>query len=209
MTTQKQFNRLYKPATRFLGQLDADWARLIESVGSCTLQPALTREPYEALIRAVAYQQLHARAGDAIFARFLSHFSDKFPTADQLLATSAVEIRACGFSGRKVETIHGIAEGQQKGIVPTRSEADTLSDEELIKRLMVLKGIGPWSVEMFLIFSLGRMDILPVNDFGVRDGYRRLKHLQTLPTKNVLTAAGEIWRPYRTIAAWYLWRVPR
>ncbi len=209
MTNRKKIGSLYKSATQFLGNLDVDWARLIKIVGPCTLQATLTREPYEALVRAVAYQQLHARAGDAIMARFLNHYTEEFPAADKLLEASVDELRACGFSGRKAETIHGIAEGLLQGIVPSRAEAEALSDEELIKRLVVLKGIGPWTVEMLLIFTLARTDILPADDFGVRDGYRRLKSLDTLPTKKTLATLGEAWRPYRTIAAWYLWRVPR
>ncbi|ADI31040.1 DNA-3-methyladenine glycosylase family protein [Methylotenera versatilis] len=196
-------------ATKFLTNLDADWARLIETVGECQFEPKPAREPYEALIRAVAYQQLHAKAGDAIIKRLLSIYGDAFPAASQLLATDFVNLRACGFSARKIETIQGIAEGAISGLVPTRTEAASMADEDLILRLVTLKGIGRWTVEMLLMFTMARMDVLPADDFGVVQGYKRLKKLKVAPTRKEITEIGKTWSPYRTIASWYLWRVPK
>jgi DNA-3-methyladenine glycosylase II len=159
-------------------------------------------------VQAVAYQQLHSKAGDAIFAKFKAHFSG-FPAPTQLLSAHFDDLRACGFSGRKIETIQGIAQAAINGLVPSRADADTLSSEALIERLITLKGIGQWTVEMMLIFTLGRMDILPVNDFAVVAGYTRLKKLSIAPKPKTLAAIGEAWSPYRTVASWYLWRVPR
>ena len=197
----------YQAATEFLSALDGDWAALIATVGACTFETRPEREPYQALVRAVAYQQLHARAGDAIIERFLAIYDDAFPTPNQLLATEFDALRACGFSGRKIETIKGIAEGALSGLVPSRLDADAMPDEEFIKRLVTLKGIGRWTVEMLLIFTLERLDVLPADDFGVVQGYKRLKHLESAPNRKQITEIGKAWSPYRTIASWYLWRV--
>ena len=199
----------YQAASEFLSAIDHDWATLIASVGPCTFETRPEREPYQALVRAVAYQQLHARAGDAIIKRFLAMHDDVFPTPDQLISSEFDALRACGFSGRKIETIKGIADGALSGLVPCRLEADAMPDEELIKRLVTLKGIGRWTVEMLLIFTLERLDILPADDFGVVEGYKRLKNLENAPNRKQITEIGQAWSPYRTIASWYLWRVPK
>lgn len=200
---------IYQQATDFLSAIDADWAALISVVGPCTFESKPEREPYEALVRAVAYQQLHGKAGDAIIKRFLAIYGDTFPAPRQLLATEFDVLRACGFSGRKIETIQGISEGALSGIVPSRHEADAMPDEALIQRLTTLKGIGRWTVEMLLIFTLERMDVLPADDFGVLEGYKRLKKLNMAPKRKEIAEIGKAWSPYRTIASWYLWRVPK
>ena len=199
----------YQIATDFVASLDADWAQLIATVGPFIFESKPQREPYEALIRAVSHQQLHARAGDAIIKRLLDMHADAFPSPAQLLASEFDALCACGFSARKIETIQGIAEGAISGLVPTRYDADNLTNDELIKRLVTLKGIGQWTVEMLLIFTLERMDILPADDFGVVNGYKRLKKLAVAPKPKEITEIGKAWSPYRTIASWYLWRVPK
>lgn len=209
MTISESQAAIYRLATEHLSQIDVDWARLIQLVGPCTHQPKPAREPYEALVRAVAYQQLHARAGDAIVARLLSMYPESlFPTPDQILATEFDAFRACGFSTSKIETITGIAESTLSGVVPSRAVADGMPDEELIARLVGLRGIGRWTVEMLLIYSLERIDIMPADDFGVREGYRVLKSLDTAPTRKEMERAGLRCSPYRTVASWYLWRIP-
>jgi len=202
---------IYRAASAHLALIDADWTRLVHHAGPCTLQPRL-REPYEALVRAVAYQQLHSRAADAIIARFLNLYpisgsGTTFPLPEHLLATRDGDLRSCGFSARKIATVKRIAEGAMKGLVPPLDAARQMQDDELIARLITLPGIGRWTVEMFLMHTMGRMDILPVDDFGVRDGYRVLKSMHTLPTRRELEKAGLPCSPYRTIASWYLWRV--
>ena len=194
-------------ACQHLSSLDADWAQLIETVGPCTFAAKPEREPYEALIRAVAYQQLHAKAGDAIIARLVNLHSNTFPSPQQLLAITFEQLRACGFSARKIETIREIANGALSGLVPTRNAANSMSDAALIARLVTLKGIGRWTVEMLLIFSLERMDIFPADDFGIAEGYKRLKKLAVTPKPKVIAEFGKACSPYRTIASWYLWRV--
>ncbi|WP_426699612.1 DNA-3-methyladenine glycosylase family protein [Rhodanobacter sp. Col0626] len=194
----------------FLASLDADWARLVAETGPCGHQPKPAREPFEALVRAVAYQQLHVRAGDAITARLLAlHPDSSFPSPQQLLDTDVAAMRSCGFSARKTETIHGIAAATLSGVIPDRAGALALEDEALIERLSRLKGIGRWTVEMFLIYTMARADILPADDFGVREGYRLLKSLDVAPTPKAMALIGQDWSPHRTAAAWYLWRVPR
>ncbi|PRD38298.1 UNVERIFIED_CONTAM: mag1 [Trichonephila clavipes] len=197
-------------AERFLAGLDDDWARHIAAIGPCRYQPKPTREPYEALVRAIAYQQLSVRAGDTMVARLLARWPDSaFPTPEQLLASTTEELRACGFSGSKVTAMQGIAAATLDGLVPSLVEAATLADDALIARLTTLRGVGRWTVEMFLMYSLVRMDILPVDDLGVREGYRRLKGLAQAPAPRQLRAIGEDWQPWRTVASWYLWQVPR
>lgn len=198
----------YQQAAQFLSAIDDDWAALIAAVGACQFEAKPAREPYEALVRAVAYQQLSTKAGDAILGKFIRHFGS-FPAPEQLIATKIDDLRAAGFSGRKIETLKGIAEGVLSGLVPSRQIADTMSDEALIKRLVTLKGIGQWSVEMMLIFTLERMDILPADDLGITEGYKRLKRLESTPKRKEMAAIGTAWSPYRSIASWYLWRVPK
>jgi DNA-3-methyladenine glycosylase II len=197
----------YRAASQHLASLDPDWSRHIAAVGPCLHQATPGREPYEALVRAIAYQQLHARAAEAILGRLLALFPEAaFPTPAQLLAVSPETMRACGFSGSKLATIHGIAQGRLEGLVPTREAALEMPDEALIERLVALRGVGRWTVEMLLIYCLERSDILPVDDFAVREGYRRLKGLDKAPTPAQMRALAGGWQPYRTVAAWYLWR---
>lgn len=197
-------------ASKYLASIDADWARLVAQLGPCGHAPKPGREPFEALVRAIAYQQLHVKAGDAILGRLLAlHPQQPFPSPAQLLDTDIDAMRACGFSARKSETIRGIAAATLSGVVPKLADARRISDDELIARLSGLKGIGRWTVEMFLIYSLARPDILPVDDFGVREGYRLLKSLDVALPPKAMALIGQAWSPHRTAAAWYLWRVPR
>lgn len=199
----------YAAAQIFLAGLDANWARHVAAIGPCRLEPKPAREPYEALIRAIAYQQLHARAGDAILARLLALYPKvRFPSPAALLATHPQQLRECGFSARKATTLRAIAQARLDGLVPTRAAAVEMPDAALIQQLVRLPGVGRWTVEMLLIYTLQRPDILPVDDFGVRDGYRRLQRLDSAPSPRQMRETGLAWQPHRTVAAWYLWRVP-
>lgn len=182
------------------------FAPLIERVGP---QPPLgpRREPYEALVRAIAHQQLHGNAARAILARFAALFpADAFPAPAHVAAIDDARLRACGFSASKIAAIRDICAHALQGIVPTGAESDTLDDETLIARLTGIKGVGRWTVEMVLISALHRPDVLPVDDFGVREGWRLLNQLDAQPKPRALAAIGECWGPYRSTAAWYLWR---
>jgi DNA-3-methyladenine glycosylase II len=194
-------------AADHLAATDPDWEALIGAVGPCRLQLKAEGEPYQALVRAIAHQQLHGRAAETIFGRFLALYpGTSFPSPEDILATQESALRGCGFSASKVTTIHGIAAQTVAGVVPTRQIADTLSDDELIARLTTLRGIGRWTVEMLLISTLGRQDVLPVDDFGIREGWRVMKSLTTQPRPKALAEIGKAWSPYRSTAAWYLWR---
>jgi len=200
----------YPHASRFLAALDGDWSRHVEAIGPCLHEAKPARDPYEALVRAIAYQQLHVRAGDAILGRLLALFpGQSFPCPDEILATGFDTLRGCGFSASKIATIQGIAQATLSGVVPDYATARGMDDEALIERLTRLRGIGRWTVEMLLIYSLERMDILPADDFGVREGYRRLKGLEEQPSRRQMIEIGQAFSPHRTVAAWYLWRVPR
>jgi DNA-3-methyladenine glycosylase II len=200
----------YRKSVAFLRKLDADWEKLIAHVGPCRHDPKAAREPYEALVRAIGYQQLTAKAGDAILGRLKALYpKTEFPTPKNFLTADFEALRSCGFSASKIGTIKAIAGGAISGLVPSRAVAVTMSDEDLISRIVTIKGIGRWTVEMLLMYSLGRMDILPVDDFGVREGYRTLKDLKTQPKPKELREIGKAWAPHRTVASWYLWRMPR
>lgn len=200
----------YDESVAFLSGHDDDWARLIQLVGPCRHDPKAAREPYEALVRAIAYQQLTAKAGDAIIGRLKGLFDHReFPSPDDLIEAEFDVLRTCGFSASKIATIKAIACGTVEGVIPTREIAVTMDDETLIERMVGIKGIGRWTVEMLLMYSLERMDVLPVDDFGIREGYRVLKSLPEQPKPKQLREISKAWVPHRTVAAWYLWRIPR
>jgi DNA-3-methyladenine glycosylase II len=185
---------------------DKLFAALIGRVGPPRLGIQRRRSPYEALVRAIAHQQLHGRAAEAILARFQALYDCPFPTPDQVLATREETLRACGFSLAKIAAIRDICARTLDGTVPDRRASARLADEELIERLTSIRGVGRWTVEMLLIFTLGRPDVLPVDDFGVRDGYRLLYRLDEQPKPRALAEFGLAWAPHRSTAAWYLWR---
>jgi DNA-3-methyladenine glycosylase II len=180
--------------------------RLIRAHGPCALAP-LGWSPYEALTRAIAHQQLNGRAAESILGRFVALFdSGRFPAPADVSATRAARLRRVGFSRGKVRAIKDVARHALAGTVPTRRAAARLDDETIIERLTRIHGVGRWTVEMLLIFTLGRADVLPVDDFGIREGYRLAYGRRTRPTPKALRVAGERWKPYRSAAAWYLWR---
>lgn len=198
---------LFKQASRFLASLDDDWQQHIARVGECQLELKPVQQPYEALIRAIAHQQLHGKAAQAILNRLLTLYEGKFPTALQLVQIDPQLIRACGFSARKLDSILGIAQAQLQGEIPDFNTAQKMQSEQLIAQLTQLKGVGRWTVEMLLIFNLGRLDVWPVDDYAVQQGYRRLKKLEQAPSKKELRTIGEQLAPYQSVAAWYLWRM--
>lgn len=197
-------------AQEHISSQDADMAALIALVGACNIVTHPEMSPYEALVRAVAHQQLHARAAEAMLGRLLLRTtSGGFPSPKALQAIDIDSLRSCGFSGRKAATLHAIADGALIGLVPSTDAAATMDDEALIVQIVTLPGIGRWTVEMLLIFTLQRPDIMPADDFGVVDGYRRLKGLEKAPSRKEMMAIAQPWAPYRSIAAWYLWQVPK
>ncbi len=165
------------------------------------------REPYEALVRAIAFQQIHGNAARAILGRFLELYPGvAFPDPESILATETAWMRGVGFSQSKISAIKAIAEAAAHGVIPLRVEAAAIDDETLIERMVSIRGVGRWTVEMMLMHTLGRPDVWPVDDFGVREGWRVLKGLARQPSPRQLTAAGYALSPFRSAASWYLWR---
>ena len=194
-------------AHQHLSDCDPVMRLLIREHGECALVPQTRRSPFHSLVHAVAHQQLHGSAANSILARFKKLFPGKrFPRAEDLASVTDAELRACGFSFAKIKAIRDIAEKTLSGIVPTSRQIVLLTDDEIVARLTEVRGVGRWTVEMLLIFQLGRHDVLPAADFGVRSGFRHAYKKRALPTPKELLRHGEIWRPYRTTAAWFLWR---
>jgi DNA-3-methyladenine glycosylase II len=190
-----------------LSTVDPVMRRLIEQIGPVALKPKARRSPFESLARAIAYQQLHDKAAESILKRFMALFPRRrFPRPDELLAIDVSAIREAGFSRPKIMALRDLAMKTLDGTVPQSRIIAGLDDEVIIDRLTDVRGIGRWTVEMLLIFQLGRPDVLPVNDFGVRNGFRIVYGRRSMPTPKQMSRYGERWRPYRTVASWYLWR---
>ena len=178
-------------------------ARFIKTVGAMQLE-APDRDGFGALVRSIMYQQLAGAAATAILGRFLKLFADGVDPAT-VLALPAGAMRGAGVSGPKEAAITDLARKVADGTVPL-GDVDALTDDELKARLVQVRGIGPWTAEMFLIFQLRRLDVWPVDDYGVRKGWTMIHRKRELITPKALLAEGERFRPYRTIAAWYCWR---
>lgn len=198
--------RMYADAEAFLSAADPAMAALISRAGPCGLKGDATEDPFAALLRAVVYQQLHGRAAAAILGRVCALTAGERPSPAQLLAHDGDVLRACGLSARKVETLQGLARARLEGMVPSAEEAAGMSDEELTERLTQLRGIGRWTVEMLLIFTLRRPDVMPVDDLGVAEGWRRIRGDEARLTPRRLREATMHLAPWRSVAAWYLWR---
>jgi DNA-3-methyladenine glycosylase II len=195
-----------KLAVRHLSKVDPVMRALIRRVGPCGLV-VRNHSPFETLIRAIAHQQIHGRAAEAILGRFIALFPGRrFPRPADIAAVPVRKMRRAGFSRGKIRAIKHIARKARTGFVPTRRACHRLSDEAIIERLTELHGVGQWTVEMLLLFTLGRPDVLPVDDFGVREGFKVAYRRRKQPTPKQLLRYGERWRPYRSVAAWYLWR---
>jgi len=194
-------------ANKHLSRVDRVLASVIRDIGPCALRPSRW-SPYESLVRAIAHQQLTGKAAMTILGRFVALYDGKpFPEPREVLATHHARLRAVGFSRVKVTAIRDIATCACDGMVPTRAQARYLDDEELVVRLTEIYGVGRWTVEMLLIFTLGRLDVMPVDDFGVQCGLRAAYKLKRKPTGADFARITAPWRPYRSVGAWYLWRV--
>ncbi len=205
---EKSFNKKLRAAEKHLSSACPKLSDWIAEVGRCELEPVWDREPFESLVRAVAHQQLHGKAAESILRRMTARFPNQdFPTPLQLSRMRAPSFRKCGFSAAKTTAIQGIAKGALQGDVPSREAANDMSDESLVEKLTELRGIGKWTVEMLLIFTMGRLDVMPVDDFGVRAGLKHLYDLTDMPKKAEFAAWTDSWQPYRSVGAWYLWRL--
>lgn len=195
------------PILAHLGRADPVLRRWIRRVGPCTWEPDPRRSPFQSLVQAVANQQLNGKAAATILGRFRALFPGRrFPRAADLESVTDLQLRACGFSGAKIASIRDIAAKALDGTIPSSRAIGKLPDEEIVERLTEVRGVGRWTVEMLLMFQLGRPDVLPADDFGVRNGFRIAYGLEEMPRPRVLLEHGERWRPYRSTASWYLWR---
>ena len=190
---------------RRLVQVDEVLARLIQECGPYTLRAP--GDPYEALIRSIMFQQLAGAAASAILARLLAlHGSDgRYPTPAELLATTDEEFRAAGVSRQKAGYLRDLAQHVESGRLDLNGLA-AADDAEVIERLTAVRGVGEWTAQMFLMFQLGRLDVLPVGDLGVRRGMQVAYGLDETPSPAEATAIGAPWSPYRSVGAWYMWR---
>lgn len=203
MTGTNGFDNVYRKARRHLTNRDPQLALLIKRVGPCTLQPG--GDAFPLLVRSIISQMISTKAAKAISARVESALEPHGLTPDAVTAASEEALRGAGLSRSKVLALKDLAQRSLSGDLPLDRLCE-LSDEEVIACLVPVRGIGRWTAEMFLIFSLGRLDVLPVDDFGLRAGVRDVYQLPDLPGRAELRERGETWRPYRSIATWYFWR---
>ena len=182
-------------------------ADLIARSRRYNITPAVSIRPFDALAESIAYQQLSGKAAATIFGRVRAHYPKrKWLDPEQLLATPDQALRAAGLSRAKTAALKDLAAKTIDGTVPTGRALIRMSDDEIITRLTAVRGIGRWTVEMLLLFDLGRPDVWPVDDYGVRKGFAKTFGRRKLPTPKQLMKVGEKWRPYRSVAAWYFWR---
>ena len=201
---------------RRLAKTDPVLAGVMRAAGGYALAPSATHSPFHALARAIAHQQLNGIAAQSIFGRFCGLYSatetamagmvEATLEADLVLDTPDEKMRAAGLSFAKIASIKDLARKTLDGVVPPDEILHTLADDEIVERLTQVRGIGRWTVEMLLMFRLGRPDVLPIDDFGVRNGFRLAYGLRGMPTPRALAEFGARWAPYRSVAAWYLWR---
>jgi 3-methyladenine DNA glycosylase/8-oxoguanine DNA glycosylase len=204
-TTKLPFDHI--KAHAHLSGLDKRLARLIEKTGTFHFKLDTCDSVYESLLEAITHQSISGKAAATIFGRIkMLGTEGRCPTPQQILAATDLTLRAAGLSYAKAASMKDLAQKTIEGIVPTIEEAHALSDEVLVTRLISVKGIGAWTVEMFLMFRLGRPDVLPIHDYGVQKGFALTYGKKFMPKPRELAAFGERWRPYRTVASWYMWR---
>jgi 3-methyladenine DNA glycosylase/8-oxoguanine DNA glycosylase len=194
-------------AVEHLRAADASLARVIDVVGPFRLQLIEAPSIFAALAQAIIYQQLNGKAAAAIFARFLALFPGANPTAEQVLAASEDELRSAGLSRSKLLSLRDLAGKTVGAEIPTLAEIRRMEDQAIIESLTHVRGIGRWTVEMLLIFRLGRPDVLPADDYGIRKGFALAYDRGELPARKDVETYGVRWKPYRTAASWYLWRL--
>jgi DNA-3-methyladenine glycosylase II len=195
-------------AVAHLQAADPALARIIAEAGPFTMELKKARSVFAALAEAIVYQQLSNKAAATIFGRVCGHFprGSTGLTPERLLALSDARIRGAGISRPKLKSLRDLARRTAAGEVPTLAAARRMEDAEIVERLVAIHGIGRWSAEMFLMFYLGRPDVLPLDDYSLRKAYATAFRKRDLPSREALEKAGDKWRPYRTVASWYLWQ---
>ncbi|HKQ69395.1 MAG TPA: hypothetical protein VJT73_08655 [Polyangiaceae bacterium] len=194
-------------ALAHLRKADRALGDLIDRVGPLCLELKHRHSSLEMLAESIVYQQLTGKAAATIFGRFRALYGGhRFPSPEAILATPEPELRQVGLSRNKILAIRDLAHKVAGGTVPTIAKLGRMPDEEIVLRLTEVRGIGRWTAEMLLIFRLGRPDVLPIDDYGVRKGFALVFRKRALPTPALMLRHGERWRPFRTVASWYLWR---
>ena len=194
-------------ACRHLAEADPRLGALIARAGAFTMRPAPTQSLFAALVEAIVYQQLSGRAAETILGRVVAIYRPRrFPRPQDILDTRLERLRAAGLSAAKALAVRDLAARTVDGTVPSMSRVRRMTDEEIIERLTTVRGVGRWTVEMLLLFRLGRPDVLPLGDLGVRKGFARAFNRRVMLDPLMLSRRAERWRPYRSVASWYLWR---
>jgi 3-methyladenine DNA glycosylase/8-oxoguanine DNA glycosylase len=193
-------------AAEHVARRDVRLARIIESAGPVRLEVAGAQSTFEALAESIVYQQLSGKAAATIHGRVCALFPRKRLRPEGLAQATDEELRGAGLSRAKLLALRDLSARTLDGTVPTIRELSSMDDDAIVERLVKVRGIGRWTVEMLLIFRLGRPDVLPVHDYGVRHGFQLAYGKRALPSPVELARRGEVWRPFRTIASWYLWR---
>lgn len=199
---------LYDPyeAVRYLSSVDATLGELIKLAGPFKMELRRLHNPFETLARNIIYQQLHGNAAAAIHGRVLALFAQDKLRPQDVLDASEESLRGAGLSGAKLAALKDLAAKTLDGTVPKLARLRRMSDEEIIEHLTAVRGIGRWTVEMLLMSRLGRPDVLPVGDFAVRKGFQLTYDLEEMPKPKALAEYGERWRPFRSVASWYMWQ---
>jgi DNA-3-methyladenine glycosylase II len=190
-------------AIQYLCKVDSNLERIIKIVGKYSIN--IRNDPFQSLVESIIYQQLSGKAANAIYNRFINYYNNKQITPTLILNSPNDNLKKVGLSNRKIDYLKDLALHVYDGRI-NLEELPKMNDEEIINKLVNVKGIGRWTSEMFLIFSLGRQDILPVTDLGVRKAIQKVYSLSELPKPNIMIEIAKPWRPYRSIATWYLWK---
>ena len=198
---------MHEPSIKHLKRVDPVLATVIERVGPCRLEQRSEGTHFDALVRSIVYQQLSGKAASTILGRVRALYGDRGPTPSEILQTPDEALRAAGLSRQKLSYLKDLAAKVESGIVPLGADTiDHLPDDEIIQRLVQVKGIGRWTVQMFLMFRLGRPDVLPELDLGIQNAIRRAYRLRKQPGPKDVKRIGRNWTPHASVASWYLWR---
>lgn len=190
-------------AVQYLCKVDSNLEKIIKIVGKYSIN--IRNDPFQSLVESIIYQQLAGKAANAIYNRFINYYNNKQITPTLILNSPNDNLKKVGLSNRKIDYLKDLALHVYDGRI-NLEELSKMNDDEIINKLVNVKGIGRWTSEMFLIFSLGRQDILPVTDLGVRKAIQKIYSLSELPKPNIMMEIAKPWRPYRSIATWYLWK---
>ncbi|MFO0598455.1 MAG: DNA-3-methyladenine glycosylase 2 family protein [Myxococcaceae bacterium] len=206
--TDPNFEKTLRRAERALAKADPVLGKVIARVGRCEIAPSPDFDPFHALVRSICHQQLHGKAAETILGRVVTKFGDgERPDVKKLHRARVPSMRTCGLSESKSLAIKDLAAKCLDGTVPTARELHAMENDAIVERVTQVRGIGRWTVEMMLMFRMGRLDVWPVDDFGIRKGFTMLRKLKEPITAKALLPLGDPWRPWRTVASWYMWRV--